>query len=718
MGPGMPGGDPSVDRTSGNAEVGIDVIPVAAVLASTAAGVAAGGGLATALSAAAVSISALAPGASDAARAIPAPPPPTAGAPATLSPAAAARAGALPLAPAAALLSSGRRPPSAPGGAPPVLRTALPAPAGRTTDVAAAPASAPTLRAAAQAAGRHAADAAAAGVASAAGAGRSAGAVRVGGAASGSPCAGIGTLEQDLHGGVTNWTGGGGAVARDGAVGFIPPVPAQVLRSAATTRATLQALCQERTIAIGPDDSDQSLKNRLLRFNACSSTKAGAETQWLAVYVRRQALLHGGRLGAFQAAAAHPAGVGVDRATGPAASSRSRRAPVVPLDRPPSTLELPTPPRPSGGQTPPFARQLSPTSPMRNTPPRAGASTQEVAPSGRRSSAVHAARMMQSLLEEDAERERVMATSKQVAEVKESVTQVLTRLGNFAESQAAANTRLDEAFVGVLNGQTAVIAAASAINSSVGAGKRPSGGVQPPPKKSKSGGVAALPPSSGTAGVNSAAQGGGESVEYHCALVHNWSMPPEMLTATFLSQPLLKQLTEMVRMCHVSADHPGVFGSYGCLRLYEEGLERTAKVIRDGGTTGVIHAAKTEKMRNVVKNKADHWLKQLYWLHGLLPGALKPAAEATFEEMQTFTLSADDCEVILRTIRDGADLVGWPAGHAIRSQTKARVSTLRKLLSAMAARVKVESNVGVILTVSPFDELLRVTTENVRKKYA
>lgn len=32
-------------------------------------------------------------------------------------------------------------------------------------------------------------------------------------------------------------------------------------------------------------------------------------------------------------------------------------------------------------------------------------------------------------------------------------------------------------------------------------------------------------------------------------------------------------------------------------------MTRTAEVVRDGGTAGVINVEKTERMRNVVKNK-------------------------------------------------------------------------------------------------------------------
>lgn len=742
-------GEPSVAQATGaGASAGVN--SVAQALACTAGDVAADAGRAAALSATAVSISALAADATPAAPSHPVSSPPAAAfraSRASAAPAAAAASRALPAGPAS-------RPPSGPASAfvPPNdeptaaardaaahPRFALPVAGVATTHTAAAypMGSSVPLLAAARAAGRRAGRGSASAVASATAAGRRAGADRVGAHSGGSnDAAGIGSLDQDLRSGLARWTGRGGAPAGNRAVGFIPPVPTQVLRSADTTRATLQALCQERTIAFGPDDSDQSLKTSLLRFNACASTTAGADMQWLAVHVRRQALSSPGHLSAFQAAVCHPDNVGIDAATGPPASSRPRYAPAISLsqrpERPPSTpTRAPDgpPPKhcsPSRLLSPPLAvsdgvachhlHHSAPPPPAEATPAH-GASDDRDLSSGHRSSAVHAARMVQSMLEEEAERERRLASSEQVAQVQDTVGKVLSRLDNFAQSQAAANSRLDSAFVGVVNGQTAVMAAAAAVNSTLGTGKRPADGSRSPSAKKAKASGAPVPSLTRAPGGGSHPAVEEKAKDYQCPLVHSWAMPPEMLTTVFPSQPLLKQLTAMLRMCHVSVDHPGLFGSYACLRLYEEGLVKTAKVVDDGGTAGAVNTAKTEKMRNVVKNKADLWLRQIYWLHGVVPTALKPPERATFDQMQEMKLSDADCAALMRTIKDNADEVGWPVAHPVRTETKARVSTLRKLLSAMASRTKVESNVSVILTTAPFDKLLEVATENMRKKY-
>ena len=63
----------------------------------------------------------------------------------------------------------------------------------------------------------------------------------------------------------------------------------------------------------------------------------------------------------------------------------------------------------------------------------------------------------------------------------------------------------------------------------------------------------------------------------------------EMMTARMTSRPLNLQLAEMVALCHVSTDEPGLLGSVACLRVYEEGVERIKVLKPDGG--GVVHGS-------------------------------------------------------------------------------------------------------------------------------
>lgn len=206
--------------------------------------------------------------------------------------------------------------------------------------------------------------------------------------------------------------------------------PCQHMCFAARTRQTLQALCKERTIAFGTDDSDQSFRTSLLRFNASSTTNAGSDMQWLAVRVRPQVMSRLSHLSAFEAAAAHPVGVGVDAATGPPASARPRHSVPVSLGRS-TTRQLATPlrtsdllsdrnalaaglPPPTSGASDAVARfTLRPHSrlPSKDTTVRDGASSGEEVHGDRRSSAVQAAMLVQSMIEDDVERKRRLAPS-------------------------------------------------------------------------------------------------------------------------------------------------------------------------------------------------------------------------------------------------------------------------------------------------------------------
>jgi len=104
---------------------------------------------------------------------------------------------------------------------------------------------------------------------------------------------GVGTLETDLHAGVKSGTQGGASSVR--ANGDTPsevclsPVPPQLLISASTDGATLVALCAERTIHAGANDSLQSLKTSLLRFAVSSSTVKGARMLEAMAYVPEEA---------------------------------------------------------------------------------------------------------------------------------------------------------------------------------------------------------------------------------------------------------------------------------------------------------------------------------------------------------------------------------------------------------------------------------------------
>jgi len=195
-------------------------------------------------------------------------------------------------------------------------------------------------------------------------------------------------------------------------------------------------------------------------------------------------------------------------------------------------------------------------------------------------------------------------------------------------------------------------------------------------------------------------------------------MPSVVLTSTLVLEPLFEQLTELVKMCHVSVGQQGLCGSCTCLKVYEEDVLRTVEVLQDGNAAGVINAEKTEQMRNVVRNKVTLYIKQLHWLQSLLPTVIKTPEKATSENLRSFVLSQTERAMLTETRIEGADMVRWPSNHPIRTPSKARINTLRTLLGAMVRHVPaVVTITDIILNTTHFDRLLAKATQNVRKKY-
>ena len=187
---------------------------------------------------------------------------------------------------------------------------------------------------------------------------------------------GIGTIRADLHVGVDAWSGTGTSRARGASAGdaYITAVPMQILNSPATDRATLVALCAERTIPEGENDSLQSLKSSLMRFNASSSTVIEARMLAPMVFVCGEVHTGRGQLADYQAAVAHPTGVRVDGAANTfAADGRHRQPPPVARFGEGPASPVP-PPTPSSPPFPPSATTPTPGAPTWRetaTPPSA-----------------------------------------------------------------------------------------------------------------------------------------------------------------------------------------------------------------------------------------------------------------------------------------------------------------------------------------------------------
>jgi len=329
------------------------------------------------------------------------------------------------------------------------------------------------------------------------------------------------------------------------------------------------------------------------------------------------------------------------------------------------------------------------------------------------------------MLEEEAERVDTMTTAAGLADVKDLLERVYDRVSAHANSQAAANTRTDTAVGSVLKAQTELIIASGAATAPRAAGRQ-TGSAQAGrhAKRTRGAGGAAPEPALDATGegahVTTSTAGAARVVGvFKHPLVADWSLPPEMMSQRFSTEPLSLQLANLVRMSHVSVGHPGIFGSFACAELYEKGLARSEDVVGMGGTAVAANAAKTEKMRGIIKNKAKKYIIMMGWLHGIEPEAFKRSEEATHGGMHPFFLNEDDCTLLSAAVNRDADDLGWAAGHNIRVPTAARVNQLHNLVQSKGKRG--EGGVGTtaagVLDPSPFKELLAAARKNVEEKY-
>lgn len=408
-----------------------------------------------------------------------------------------------------------------------------------------------------------------------------------------------------------------------------------------------------------------------------------------------------------------------------------------------------------------------PASPVTSAPfavsPRTAPMSTELLPSSH-----HAALMVQSFAAEQAALVNVNVSH--FHELRGITKNIATAVNASAQSAAASSTRLDCAMTSVLAGNAEVTEAAAAIKAALphlfSSSHRPS-------KRAKSlAGSRARPPASrgGAGGEDgSGGRGGGEGYEgsrgsgvsragrrrsagetdgadkndgggldsydgdgagnatnsvlpsavitrYYDPIVHDMTIPPEMVTDTLDTLPLFTQLSTMLKLCHVTAGRQGLFGSVVVGAMYHDGVKRTKDVRKRGGRAGSINEAKSTRMTNIVKNKVHLYLRQLCWMHSVVPHLIKPPTEASFEAMQSVNIATDEQKALTQALRCIADEYALPSSHPLRDPIKATASVLRKQLQGMSKRPG-GGPMASILTSSPFRELLVEAKKNVLARY-
>jgi len=168
-------------------------------------------------------------------------------------------------------------------------------------------------------------------------------------------------------------------------------------------------------------------------------------------------------------------------------------------------------------------------------------------------------------------------------------------------------------------------------------------------------------------------------------ILYATAMEPELLFKRLVSKVLWKQLTEMASLLHVSEGSPGLFGSNFIKQVHDLALEEAAAASRNGMAVPKLFSAKRTAINNVVTNRADVYMRQLSWLHGVVPRSMEtPAAEATAEKMSTFKFTDDERKSIDEAMTAAANLAKVDIEDRIYSANAARTSGFRDALCTLA----------------------------------
>jgi len=349
--------------------------------------------------------------------------------------------------------------------------------------------------------------------------------------------------------------------------------------------------------------------------------------------------------------------------------------------------------------------------------------------------------MMQSFAAEQAARADMSVSH--YDELRGLVINIATAVNASAQSAAASANRLDGAMAKVVSGNVDVTAAAAEIKAAVphlyGSAHRPSKrakklasscaqahavgrGLGSPAANGYRDGADT---GDGCVGGSAAAvttaplPGVADTVKstYYHAVVHDMTIPVEMVTDTLDTEPLFDQLDKMLRLCHVTAGHQGLFGSLVVHGMYLSGVKKTEDVRNRGGAAATINAAKTVRMKNIIKNKVHLYLRQMCWMHSVVPHLLKSPQEASFDAMRSAEVGQHEREALALALSGIADEYVLPTNHPLRNPIKATASILRNQLNKMSGRPGTPSLIATLLASSPFRELLVEAEKNVKARY-
>lgn len=543
------------------------------------------------------------------------------------------------------------------------------------------------------------------------------------------------------------WTGSGGPSAPSSTNPLLVPVPQDLLDSDQTTVDTLKEYCRQRAIVFRERPSKQVLRSRLTTFNADTQTIWTARITSLSALVGGQLQVSRGALAPFQAAIWHPSDVPVDGAPyrdeseniGHPPSDMGQQLWAGAAGRPPPLPSRPPSPRPPPRPPPsPFQRRRTsrghspanlpsgvvplaePTAPL---PTLLGGSI--LGSDGRPDSVANAG----SVVMKESDRkylEYVAARRKEEAEEAEErhrvrhdeVRGMMLALGEKmvgvagaiqaqAQSATAAAARHSEGMVSLTQENVALRAVV------VEAGPSPE--VRREGKRAR------------TVGEQMHVDAGGRDLQsggtradpdLRRDILFSSIMEPELMTARMRSQPLMDQLEWMVQMAHVSAEKPGLFGSYVIKSIYDRASKAAGDDLAEGIAVPTFNKEKKERLANIISNKADTYARQLYWLNAIVPRVLStPAVKTTAEEMSVFKLEPSERVKVLDAIKEVAVKLQYSTDHPMLKPASARMNMLRDMLCTMATRYGRDSNVDKMLLTPVFAARLEEASKRIAPRF-
>ncbi|OSX78879.1 hypothetical protein BU14_0096s0032 [Porphyra umbilicalis] len=245
--------------------------------------------------------------------------------------------------------------------------------------------------------------------------------------------------------------------------------------------------------------------------------------------------------------------------------------------------------------------------------------------------------------------------------------------------------------------------------------------VNRPRKRGKTAGAAPFPNimASSSAG-NTGSSGGGLMAAagsttgqtlFYPELLHGVGMKPELITATFKRTGFMSQLICIVRLCHVSAGKPEVFGTLVVRGLYTQALCKARFAAEEGRPVAQINIKKAVKVKSIAENKAEDYWCVANWLFMVAAEVVGESAT----ESTTSKLGSTNWDIQAK-VNAGISAHALPT-HALRDGKKAKYGLLRTFTSGLTTLKVLDNGVEVILSRSPFKERLAQEKRNIGEMY-